>query len=352
MFRGVFDLPKQKLLLGDLQKKTENPEFWSDQNTAREVMKESARLENIIDTWERLESAIAEATELAELFQHDSTQDLENEIRTSLNSYESEFRELEVQLKLSGEYDNRPALISVHAGSGGTDAQDWAELLLRMYLRWANSENMNTEILSITNGDEAGIKSADFKVSGDFAYGLLRSERGVHRLVRISPFDSAKARHTSFALIEIVPEAQHGELAVEIKSEDLRIDTFKASGNGGQNVQKNDTAARVVHEPTGIVVTCQNERSQGRNREQAMLVLESKLLELEIKRREEEESKLRGEHIEAGWGNQIRSYVLHPYRMVKDLRTEFETSDVDGVLDGNITPLIHSFLDSQVGADT
>ena len=203
MFRGVFDLPKQKLLLGDLQKKTENPEFWSDQNTAREVMKESARLENIIDTWERLESAIAEATELAELFQHDSTQDLENEIRTSLNSYESEFRELEVQLKLSGEYDNRPALISVHAGSGGTDAQDWAELLLRMYLRWANSENMNTEILSITNGDEAGIKSADFKVSGDFAYGLLRSERGVHRLVRISPFDSAKARHTSFALIEI-----------------------------------------------------------------------------------------------------------------------------------------------------
>ena len=230
MFRGVFDLPKQKLLLGDLQKKTENPEFWSDQNTAREVMKESARLENIIDTWERLESAIAEATELAELFQHDSTQDLENEIRTSLNSYESEFRELEVQLKLSGEYDNRPALISVHAGSGGTDAQDWAELLLRMYLRWANSQNMNTEILSITNGDEAGIKSADFKVSGEFAYGLLRSERGVHRLVRISPFDSAKARHTSFALIEIVPEAQHGELAVEIKSEDLRIDTFKASG--------------------------------------------------------------------------------------------------------------------------
>ena len=221
-----------------------------------------------------------------------------------------------------------------------------------MYLRWANSENMNTEILSITNGDEAGIKSADFKVSGEFAYGLLRSERGVHRLVRISPFDSAKARHTSFALIEIVPEAQHGELAIEIKSEDLRIDTFKASGNGGQNVQKNDTAVRVVHEPTGIVVTCQNERSQGRNREQAMLVLESKLLELEIKRREEEESKLRGEHIEAGWGNQIRSYVLHPYRMVKDLRTEFETSDVDGVLDGNITPLIHSFLDSQVGADT
>ena len=170
-----------------------------------------------------------------------------------------------------------------------------------MYLRWANSQNMNTEILSITNGDEAGIKSADFKISGDFAYGLLRSERGVHRLVRISPFDSAKARHTSFALIEIVPEAQHGELAIEIKSEDLRIDTFKASGNGGQNVQKNDTAVRVVHEPTGIVVTCQNERSQGRNREQAMLVLESKLLEREIKRREEEESKLRGEHIEAGW---------------------------------------------------
>jgi peptide chain release factor 2 len=208
---------------------------------------------------------------------------------------------------------------------------------------------MKTEIISITNGDEAGIKSADIKITGDFAYGLLQSEKGVHRLVRISPFDSAKARHTSFALVEIVPEAQHGELVIDIKTDELRIDTFKASGNGGQNVQKNDTAVRIVHEPTGIVVTCQNERSQGRNREQAMLVLESRLLDIEIKRREEEEAKLRGEHIEAGWGNQIRSYVLHPYRMVKDLRTNYETSNVDDVLDGELMPLINSYLDEKVG---
>jgi peptide chain release factor 2 len=208
---------------------------------------------------------------------------------------------------------------------------------------------MKTEIISITNGDEAGIKSADIKITGDFAYGLLQSEKGVHRLVRISPFDSAKARHTSFALVEIVPEAQHGELVIDIKTDELRIDTFKASGNGGQNVQKNDTAVRIVHEPTGIVVTCQNERSQGRNREQAMLVLESRLLDIEIKRREEEEAKLRGEHIEAGWGNQIRSYVLHPYRMVKDLRTNYETSAVDDVLDGELMPLINSYLDEKVG---
>lgn len=348
-YRCDFDLPKQQAALDTLREKTQNPDFWADQNRAKTIMRDVARMEREISTWQSLETSLAENQELIELFIDDSTQELESEIIAALDKIEAEFQTLELRLKLGGAYDTRPALISVYAGSGGTDAQDWAELLLRMYIRWANSQKMETEIISITNGDEAGIKSADIKISGDFAYGLLQSEKGVHRLVRISPFDSAKARHTSFALVEIVPEAQHGELVVDIKTDELRIDTFKASGNGGQNVQKNDTAVRIVHEPTGIVVTCQNERSQGRNREQAMLVLESRLLDLEIKRREEEEAKLRGEHIEAGWGNQIRSYVLHPYQMVKDLRTNYETSNVDDVLDGDIMPLINSYLNEKVG---
>jgi peptide chain release factor 2 len=223
-------------------------------------------------------------------------------------------------------------------------------MLLRMYLRWADRHGMKAEILAISSGDEAGIKSVEVRVSGENAYGLLRSERGVHRLVRISPFDSSHSRHTSFALVEVMPEASEGDINVEINSDDLRIDTYRASGNGGQNVQKNDTAVRITHLPSGIVVTCQNERSQNRNRESAMLVLESKLLELEIERVERERAAIKGEHVEAGWGNQIRSYVLQPYRMVKDLRTDAETSDTNAVLDGDIDQFINAYLRTQVGA--
>ena len=240
-------------------------------------------------------------------------------------------------------------MLDVHAGAGGTEAQDWAEMLLRMYLRWAEQRGLSAEILSISSGEEAGIKSVSIRIAGENAYGLLRSERGVHRLVRISPFDAAHGRHTSFALVEVVPEIVQDEAEIEIRPEELRIDTFRASGHGGQNVQKNDTAVRITHLASGIVVTCQNERSQSRNREVAMQVLISRLLEKELERQEAERLALKGVHVEAGWGNQIRSYVLHPYRMVKDVRTGLESSDPTAVLDGRLDDFMSAYLRHQVG---
>jgi len=317
-------------------------------------MQELSRTEATVTTWddlaretEDLEELIALAADAPE----DERDALGADLATELVGLEARFADLEFALTLGGPYDGRNAVLAVHAGAGGTEAQDWAEMLLRMYLRWGDAHHMKSEILSISSGDEAGIKSAEIRIEGENAYGLLRSERGVHRLVRISPFDSSASRHTSFALVEVMPEAVHGELTIEINTDDLRIDTYRASGHGGQNVQKNDTAVRITHLPTGIVVTCQNERSQGRNRESAMLVLESKLLELELERREIERAQIRGDHVEAGWGNQIRSYVLQPYRMVKDLRTNEETSDTSRVLDGDIDPFIHAYLRHQVGEE-
>ena len=241
-------------------------------------------------------------------------------------------------------------MLAIHAGAGGTEAQDWAEMLLRMYLRWAERHGFAAQVVGISSGEEAGIKSVSVRIRGDDAYGLLRSERGVHRLVRISPFDASKSRHTSFALVEMMPELEDGDIEVEVRPEELRVDTYRASGHGGQNVQKNDTAVRITHLQTGIVVTCQNERSQIRNREAAMQVLKSRLLELELEKREAELARIKGEHVEAGWGNQIRSYVLHPYKMVKDLRTGEETGDASAVLDGGIDEFVYAYLRHQVGA--
>ena len=316
-------------------------------------MKEVARLEALTSTWsdlERrstdLEALVALAGEAGEEEHAELAADIEGE----LADLERQYADLEFTLTLSGPYDDHPALLAIHAGAGGTDAQDWTEMLLRQYLRWAQQQGFTSEVLSISNGEEAGLKSVNVRIDGDNAYGLLRSERGVHRLVRISPFDASKARHTSFALVEVMPEAGAGEIAIEINRDDLRIDTYRASGNGGQNVQKNDTAVRITHLPSGIVVTCQNERSQNRNRESAMAVLESRLLEIELEQREAEMAELRGEHVEAGWGNQIRSYVLHPYKLVKDLRTDVETSDPGAVLDGDIDGFIRSYLRQQVGS--
>ena len=316
-------------------------------------MKDVSRLEQLVNTWSVLETGTSDIQELVALAEAEEDRAerkaLTSDLETELASLEAQFEALELALTLGGEYDERNAMLAIHAGAGGTEAQDWAEMLLRMYLRWADSHDFKAEILAISNGEEAGIKSAEIRISGDNAYGLMRSERGVHRLVRISPFDSSHSRHTSFALVEVMPEASEGDINVEINLEDLRIDTYRASGNGGQNVQKNDTAVRITHLPSGIVVTCQNERSQNRNRESAMLVLESRLLELEIERVEAERAEIKGDHVEAGWGNQIRSYVLQPYRMVKDLRTSSETSDTGAVLDGAIDPFINAYLRSQVG---
>ena len=353
MCRCDFDLPAQERLLDELREQAQAPNLWDDRNRAQRVMKDVSRLENLVSIWSVLERGSSDIQEFVVLAEAEDNAEerraLTADLGVELTKLEGQFDALEVQLTLSGEYDERNAMLSIHAGAGGTEAQDWAEMLLRMYLRWSGSHGFKSEILAISNGEEAGIKSVEIRIAGENSYGLLRSERGVHRLVRISPFDSSHSRHTSFALVEVMPEASEGDINVEINSDDLRIDTYRASGNGGQNVQKNDTAVRITHLPTGIVVTCQNERSQNRNRESAMLVLESRLLEREIERVEAERAEIKGEHVEAGWGNQIRSYVLQPYRMVKDLRTNSETSDTGAVLDGDLDAFIKSYLRSQVG---
>ena len=305
-----------------------------------------------IETWRGLESRLDDAEALLELAgeAEDAKTTTETLAEVGVESAEAakQLAALEFELSFSGPYDDRDAILAVHAGAGGTESQDWAEMLQRMYLRWFERKGLDATLVDVSQGEEAGIKSATIEVRGRLAYGWLRSERGVHRLVRISPFDLTHSRHTSFALVEVMPEVV-GATEVEINPDDLRVDTFRASGHGGQNVQKNDTAVRITHKPSGIVVTCQNERSQGRNRESAMKVLEARLLERELLRQEEERATLKGEHIEAGWGNQIRSYVLQPYRMVKDLRSGFETSDPDSILDGELDELVSAYLKSQIG---
>jgi peptide chain release factor 2 len=290
---------------------------------------------------------MAEIAELAES-DPDGAASLLPDLQRDLAALQRDWTSMESQLLLSEPYDGRPAIIGVHAGAGGTESQDWAEMLLRMYLRWAEKHRYRTEILDQTEGEEAGLKSVTFSIDGRWAYGRLKSERGVHRLVRISPFDSQKRRHTSFALVEVMPEVAE-DAAIEIDEHDLRVDTYRSSGAGGQHVNKTDSAVRITHLPTGIVVTCQNERSQIQNRERAMAVLRAKLVERQMEEREAELARLRGDHVEAGWGNQIRSYVLQPYTMVKDLRTNVETSNPTAVLDGDLDAFIEGYLRSRIG---
>ena len=311
-------------------------------------MRRIAELREQVDTWRALELRATELVDLSELASAESDQELAADVERDVSRLVEEFSEKELDLALSGQYDRRDAILAIHAGAGGTDSQDWAEMLLRMYLRWADKRGYSTNVVDLMPGEEAGIKSATVEVHGKNAYGYLRGERGVHRLVRISPFDASKSRHTSFALAEVMPEVE-SDTEIEIDPDDLRIDVFKASGHGGQNVQKNSTAVRITHMPTGIVVSCQNERSQGRNKDLAMKVLESRLLEIELERQAEEQAKLKGEHVSAEWGNQIRSYVLHPYKMVKDHRTDFETSDAENVLDGDLDPLLRAYQKATLG---
>jgi peptide chain release factor 2 len=290
----------------------------------------------------RLRQRLTDALELAEL----GDESLQDELDGETEWLEAEVSRRETQSLLSGEYDRSNALLAIHAGAGGTDSQDWAAMLLRMYLRWAEQESFSTDILDSSPGEEAGIKSATVAIDGDYAYGYLQSERGVHRLVRLSPFDSAHRRHTSFALVEVLPQIDRPE-EVSINPSDIRIDTSRSAGAGGQNVQKNETAIRITHLPTGLVVTCQNERSQTQNRENAMRVLRARLREVQRLEQEQELAKVKGEHVKAEWGSQIRSYVLHPYQMVKDHRTGHEVGNATGVLDGNLTSFIDSFLENR-----
>jgi peptide chain release factor 2 len=314
-------------------------------------MRRLSTLKGEAERWRGLERRVSEVAELIDLVMAEEELSLEDEIRSELNELVAQFEEIEFNLVLSGEYEKRNAILAVHAGAGGTDAQDWAQMLLRMYLRWAERYGYRSAVLEVSPGEEAGVKSVLIEVIGDYAYGYLKAERGVHRLVRISPFDASHSRHTSFALVEVMPEAER-DVDVNLDPDDLRTDFFKASGPGGQHVQKTSTAVRITHLPTGLVVTCQKERSQFQNRETALKVLRSRLLELELAKRAEEGARLKGEHMAAGWGNQIRSYVLHPYKMVRDHRTEYETSDPGAVLDGDLEPFIKAYLKFTLGEGT
>jgi len=314
-------------------------------------MQELASARDRVETWRGLERRMRDVLELLELAATENDESIASSAIEDMEAAEQQIKALEFRLQLSGPYDQRSAIFAVHAGAGGTDSQDWADMLLRMYLRWAEKHGYSAEILDMTEGEEAGIKSATVEIKGEYAFGYLQSERGVHRLVRQSPFNSGSARQTSFAKVEVMPEVEQvGE--IEVDPDDIRIDVFRSSGAGGQNVQKNSTAVRITHIPSGIVVTCQNERSQGRNRDSAMKVLEARLLEIELNKQEEEKARLKGQHMDVSFGSQIRNYVLHPYKMVKDVRTDFETSDTTAVLDGEIDGFIEAYLKSRVGEDS
>jgi peptide chain release factor 2 len=313
-------------------------------------MRRLTELRAEVDRWRGLQRRIRDGIDLLELAAAEGDQATAADVETEASALEGELERLQFQLVFSGEYDARSAILAIHAGAGGTDSQDWAEMLMRMYMRWAERQGYRTEVLDLSPGEEAGIKSVTIEVDGPNAYGYLKAEHGVHRLVRLSPFDAAHRRHTAFALVEVMPEVEEGG-QVMVSPEDVRMDVFRSSGAGGQNVQKTSTAVRLTHLPTGIVVTCQNERSQLQNRETAMKILLARLTQIETEKREAEQSRLKGEHKEAGWGNQIRSYVLHPYNLVKDHRTDMETSNTGAVLDGEIGPFIESYLRSRLGRD-
>ena len=311
-------------------------------------MRKLARLKSEIDDWNGLDSRLSSVEEFASLAVEERDDSLLESLNVEMDSILADLDTIEFKLMLSGQYDDRNAILALHAGAGGVESQDWASILMRMYLRWADLRNYTAEILDTSSGEEAGIKSAVISITGQFVYGYLKAERGTHRLVRLSPFDRDHARHTSFALVEVLPEAEEGT-DLSINSDDLKIEAFRAGGAGGQSVQKNSTAVRITHLPTGIKASCQNERSQHQNKEIAMKILLARLAELELAHKAEELAKLKGEHVSPQWGNQIRSYVLHPYKMVKDHRTNFETADADSVLDGKIDDFIKAYLTETLG---
>ena len=304
-------------------------------------MRQLAEHKRVVEKWRGLEKKLVDIAESMPLAAEDSA--FGEEIRAEIKATASYLDNLELELAFRGEYDARNALLTIHSGAGGTESQDWANMLLRMYLRWAEGRGYKAEMLDTSPGDEAGIKSATIELSGEYAFGYLKSEHGVHRLVRLSPFDADHARHTSFALVEILPEAK-ADIDLNIASEDLKVDVFRSSGPGGQHMQKTSSAVRITHLPTKLVVSCQSERSQHQNKEIAMKILQARLLNMELAKRNEERARLKGERVFAGWGNQIRSYILHPYKMVKDHRTSHETGNVQAVMDGDIDGFIKAYL--------
>jgi len=335
-------LASKELKISQFEKEIEAPDLWENPSQAQQVMKQYNAVKAEVDSWRGFSHRLHDALELAQLDDESLRPDLESEI----SAIEQELDKRSFTAMLSGKYDHDSVILAIHAGAGGTDSQDWAAMIERMYLRWAEARGYQTEILDSTDGEEAGIKSVTIAVDGEYAFGYLRSEKGVHRLVRLSPFDAAHRRHTSFALVEILPQVAMDEAEIDIDPGDIKMDVYRSSGAGGQNVQKNATAVRLTHIPTGIVVTCQNERSQTQNREFAMRILRARLLELKQAEREEERAVLRGEYTKAEWGSQIRSYVLHPYQMVKDHRTDYETGNTQAVLDGDLDEIMEAYLRS------
>jgi len=325
------------------------PQFWDDPKEAQHKMQQLAKLKDQAAFWRDLESRAATLLEFVDLALEEGDHSLEEQLEAEVEDIRSTLSAKEFELTLSGPYDNRAAILSVHAGAGGTESQDWAEMLLRMYLRWAEGRRFTTEMLDVSQGDEAGLKSATAEVTGEYAYGYLKAERGVHRLVRLSPFDANHSRHTSFALIEVLPAAEE-DPEVSVRPDELKVEFYRSSGPGGQNVQKVASAVRITHLSTGIVVTCQNERSQHQNREFAMKILMARLLERQMEEKALEVAKLKGKHVSAEWGNQIRSYVLHPYQMIKDHRTGHQTSNTQGTLDGNLDEFLNAYLASTIGS--
>ncbi len=311
-------------------------------------MRRLASLRDLIQGWEELTERVQDALELYEMAREEGDAEALAELEEEAQALQEEIDRRELMLALSGEFDDHDAILSIHAGEGGTEAQDWAEMLLRMYLRWGEKHGFKTILLDRTPGEEAGIKSATVEIKGPYAYGYLKGEKGNHRLVRISPFDSGARRHTSFAKVEVLPVLDD-DIQIEIHPNDIRMDVFLSGGAGGQNVQKNATAVRLTHLPTGIVVTCQNERSQTQNRETAMKILKARLYQMELEKKQAREAALRGKYVKPGFGTRIRNYVLHPYQMVKDERTGYETGNAQAVLDGELDPFIDAWLKQQIG---
>ncbi|WHZ02351.1 peptide chain release factor 2 [Neobacillus sp. YX16] len=346
-FRGSLDLENKEARIAELDDQMLHPDFWNDQQAAQTVIGEANALKDQVNEFSDLFETFENLEVSYELVKEESDAELQTELEEELIKLTSRLNEFELQLLLSEEYDKHNAILELHPGAGGTESQDWGSMLLRMYTRWAEKKGFKVETLDYLPGDEAGIKSVTLAIRGHNAYGYLKAEKGVHRLVRISPFDASGRRHTSFVSCEVMPEF-NDEIEIEIRTEDLKIDTYRASGAGGQHINTTDSAVRITHMPTGVVVTCQNERSQIKNREAAMKMLKAKLYQREIEQQEKELLEIRGEQKEIGWGSQIRSYVFHPYSMVKDHRTSAESGNVQGVMDGDLDPFIDAYLRSRI----
>jgi len=346
---GVFDLDSLRARLEALDQESARPDLWDDREAAQKVLREKSRIERDVTAYDRIAAIIEDAEVLLQLATEADDAETLGEVGEKLGEADGDLADAELRRMLGGEQDAANAIVSINSGAGGTDACDWAEMLLRMYLRWAERRGYKTEVLDVQGGDEAGLRSATFTVTGEYAYGYLDAEEGVHRLVRISPFDSQARRHTAFASVSVVPEIDDS-IEVELDESDIRVDTYRASGAGGQHVNKTDSAVRMTHEPTGIVVQCQNDRSQHRNRATAMSMLKARLYEHELRKREEAAAEQEAGKAEIGWGHQIRSYVLQPYQMVKDLRTGVESGNPDAVLNGDIEAFLAASLAEKAGA--